>query len=164
MKGLENKLSCWVKSKAFGTLQVQHTEVPEAQQTPQADLEKNVGFLAQEQDLTKSLQTLIRMVSIQICIKSPLLLLRKQNGSSIFPPPDKSWPAPAATQGKAMHDAQSSLGLSLGRGPVPPPVPLVSPAFPLLLFGPVVIFTKLSRKLARALKMVNWHVLGWEAE
>lgn len=129
MKGLENKLSCWVKSEAFGTLQVQHTEVPEAQETPQADLEKNVGFLAQEQDLTKSLQTLIRMVSIQICIKSPLLLLRKQNGSSIFPPPDKSWPAPAATQGKAMHDGSKQSGFVTWQRPCAPTGPPRLPGF-----------------------------------
>lgn len=54
------KLNHRAESEAFGRLQVQHTEAPQAQQIPEADPKQNLGFPAQEQDLTKkSADTLI---------------------------------------------------------------------------------------------------------
>lgn len=51
-----------------------------------------------------------------------------------------------------------------GKGSVSPLFPPISPALALLLSGPADLLINLSRKSARAKKMVNWRVLGWKAE
>lgn len=67
IKGLEMKLNCWVESQALGRVQVPHTKVPQAQKK---NLKQNLGFPAQEEDLTKSFLTCFCIFATQVLVKS----------------------------------------------------------------------------------------------
>lgn len=65
---------------------------------------------------------------------------------------------------KIHKTAWGDLGLTPRQRLCVPTAPTISRALALLLFGPAVLLINLSRKLARAKKMINWRVLGWKAE
>lgn len=123
------KLNCRVESQALGRVQIPHTEVPQAQQIPEADLKQNLGFPEEEgpskfpdififatQVLVKSLPNV--QLAFSFAENDPRCCSRTQErDSSAVPLPNNSHPALAAWWSEATDSKSRRSGFALSNLP-----------------------------------------------